>query len=206
MNIEKNMSTPALLIQLYEEQVKFLQGQIKQLKEHAASHFVEVVPGPKKNDNKKKRALSAYQLFMKERLKSGGSDPKASLTLVSKEWNNLDQTAKQPYVELAKKFNDENVAKVIAPAAPKESKKRKAPATESVAAVPVPVNPVPVPAPKATIAPVVPPTPAPVVPPTPSTNAGDEEKSSKKKKKKHHKDGEKKVWFLMISPVIKLLT
>lgn len=200
------MSTPSILIQLYEEQVKFLQGQIKVLKEHAAAHPTEGGATKKSTDGKKKkRALSAYQLFMKERLsdhKSTG-DPKAVLTQVSKEWNGLAPADKERYSSLAKKFNDEktNASSEMKPlpevaknstvsanvkpsseSAPQEKKdkKRKAEtAVEDVAA-----------ATTQTAKLVVPPTPAPALPTSPAT---EDVKTDKKKKKKHHKDGEKKV-------------
>lgn len=180
--MEKAQDYPSLLIRLYEDQVKFLNSQIDQLKTFAAGQPLSSGEKTKKSKKEKsdrpKRAPSAYNLFMMDRMKSlrdDGVPHKDMMTLISKEWNSLDAQKKSGYSERADKLKHSGAeeAPVVQTSKPKapavsSSNLMKPPATVSAENSKPPATPV---ADKSS-----------------PEDATETDKKKKKKKKKHHSD------------------
>jgi hypothetical protein len=198
----------AVLINMFEEQIKLLQKHVQLLKESstgavtldasAATTAVAAVAGKKgASEPKKKRSPSAYQIFMQEHLKEShqnhveGEGPKDVMTKISKIWNTLSDEAKKPYLDRAVKAKsafDANANKGSAVSKPNESKKRKHDAVSAPAVTTAPSAPAVVSSSASVPAVAVPSTPAATAPLSPTTDA---DKTEKKKKKKHHKEEKK---------------
>lgn len=209
-----SLSTAALLVELYEQQVHLLQDHIQRLKQHLAnpneptsvtSTTTAGKDGKKKrgtkdssSEPKKKRPLSGFQLFMKEQLhekKTGGdanNNPKETLTRISKIWKEISDADRGVYNKRAEKLKQEggvSEPSATVPAVVSSSSSGLDVSTPAASKKSDKKR-------KAEMEPAaVPPMPivaSPVVVKKSSEEIEDREGSHHKKKKKHHKhDGEK---------------
>lgn len=205
-----SLSTAALMVQLYEQQVDLLQGHIQLLKQHLANPEATTtstaVPATgkdgkkKKGSNKdsaepkKKRPLSGFQLFMKEQLhekKTGGdvtNNPKETLTRISKIWKEISDTDRGAYNKRAEKLKQDGVAEpVVAASSSSSSVEISTPVTSKKSEKKRKAESEPV-----VVAATLPVLASPIVTKKSAEELEDKESSHHKKKKKHHKhDGEK---------------
>lgn len=109
-----------VMIELFEEQAKMLHEHANRLRKALGDAPAEESPveGAKGKKGKKsdkpivKRALSGFQVFMKEHLKSyrvrhPEIAPKEVLTIISQRWKSLPEDKKSKYLQEAAKLNKE---------------------------------------------------------------------------------------------------
>lgn len=109
-----------VMIELFEEQSKMLKDHADRLRKalgeagsSADAEETKKGKGSKKGDKPAvKRALSGFQVFMKEHLKSYRARhpeiaPKEVLTIISQRWKSLTEDKKAKYLQEAAKLNEE---------------------------------------------------------------------------------------------------